>query len=442
MATTTTADRSLDRTIVRLAVPALGALAIEPAYVLVDTAIVGHLGTTPLAGLAIAAQVLTIATSLVNFLAYGTTQRFARQRGAGRPDLAALVGVQALWLCATIGVPFATLIAVAARPFSAALGADGEVLEVATTYLRISALGLPFVLVALVGHGVLRGERNMTTPLRVVAWSAGTNVVLEVVAVYWLDLGVAGSAWSTVVVQWAAAGVYLALLRPRLVGAPTRRPVPHELRAMLAIGGLLVARVGALLVAFTVATAVAARVDDPTLAAHQVVNAAFLLCALALDALAIPAQTLVAEAVGSRDGALAAHVGHRVLVLSARAGAGLAAVVALSAPLVARIFSGDPEVISRTVAGLVVLAVMVLPGSVTFGLDGVLIGAGRYRAIALVMVAATGVFLVAIAPTVANPSLGIVGVWAALTVWMAARAAGMGLAWRTTRNALMPAAPG
>ena len=74
-----------DRRIVALALPALGALAVEPLYVLVDTAIIGHLGTEPLAGLALASTVLLLVVAGCNFLAYGTTQRVAHQRGADRP---------------------------------------------------------------------------------------------------------------------------------------------------------------------------------------------------------------------------------------------------------------------------------------------------------------------------------------------------------------------
>ena len=92
-----------DREILRLAVPALGALAAEPLYVLVDTAIVGHLGTTQLASLAIAATVLTTAFTVFNFLTYGTTAQVARLHGAGERDEAARVGAQAQWLSLGIG---------------------------------------------------------------------------------------------------------------------------------------------------------------------------------------------------------------------------------------------------------------------------------------------------------------------------------------------------
>ena len=87
-----------DREILRLAVPALGALAAEPLYLLVDTAIVGHLGTLQLAALAIAATVLTSAFTIFNFLTYGTTARVSRLHGAGQEEQAARLGAQALWL--------------------------------------------------------------------------------------------------------------------------------------------------------------------------------------------------------------------------------------------------------------------------------------------------------------------------------------------------------
>ncbi|MBD0330009.1 MAG: MATE family efflux transporter, partial [Thermoleophilia bacterium] len=72
-----------DREIVRLAALALGSLAAEPLYVLVDTAIVGHLGRQQLAALGIAATVLSGLFAIFNFLQYGTTAQVARAEGAG-----------------------------------------------------------------------------------------------------------------------------------------------------------------------------------------------------------------------------------------------------------------------------------------------------------------------------------------------------------------------
>src|SRR3954451_24287444 len=93
-----------DREILALALPALGALIAEPLYVLGDTAIVGHLGTVPLAGLALAGLLLGEILGFCTFLEYGTTARAARLFGAGRHAEALDAGVQATWLAIALGV--------------------------------------------------------------------------------------------------------------------------------------------------------------------------------------------------------------------------------------------------------------------------------------------------------------------------------------------------
>jgi putative MATE family efflux protein len=414
--------RPIDRRITALAWPAFGTLAAEPLYLVADTAIVGRLGTEPLAGLALAASVLLLVTALCNFLAYGTTPRVARARGAGDEPGAATVGVQALWLAVLMGAPIAATLAVLARPLCVLLGGSGGALEAAVLYLRISAVGIPFVLVALAGQGVFRGVADLRTPLLVVLVANVVNLLVEVVAVYGLDLGIAGSAWSTVFVQIAAAVAYVGLLPRHLRRAPSRRPRWEQIRPLLTSGVHLVVRVAALIAAFAIATAVAARVDTATVAAHQVVNSAFTLLALSLDAFAIPAQTLVAEALGAGDTGLARELGQRVLVLSLVVGVAIAAVLAIAAPLVARIFTQDGAVISRATAGLIVLAVLLIPGAVAFALDGVLIGAGDLRFLASALVVSLLIYLPFALTVLAVPALGIVGVWGALLIWMTARA--------------------
>lgn len=434
MAHPTGSDRDLDSTIWRLAIPALGALAIEPLYAMADTIIVGRLGTTELAGLAVAAQILTVLASLANFLAYATTQRLAHHRGARRPERAASVGVQALWVAVVIGVVATLGLALGARWLARGLGARDEVADVAVTYLQIRSLGLVTVLIALAAHGILRGVRDMVTPLRIVAASAVGNVVIELVMVFGFDWGVAGAAWSTVVAQWAAAIAYLAVIRPHLAGTP-RRPDPSEMRALLTAGGWLVVRVGALIGALTLGTAFAARSGDASLAAHQIASTLFMVTALGLDALAIPAQTLVAEEMGSGSVTRAHHVARRVLRAAGRAGLVLGAIVVVMAPIAPWVFSGDGEVRSQATRGVVALGILLVPGAIAFALDGILIGAGRYRELSVDMVQALAVFALASIPVLVRPSLGLMGVWGALTIWMVARALLTRQTWKLTVTA-------
>jgi Na+-driven multidrug efflux pump len=195
---------------------------------------------------------------------------------------------------------------------------------------------------------------------------------------------------------------------------------------LMSAGKYLLLRVGSMLVVVTGATAIAARVDAPTLAAHQIAASMFGFLALVLDSLAIPAQTLVAEELGRDRRPRAADVARRCARLSLFAGAALAGPLALLAPVLPHAFTGDPAVISRATSALLLLAVMLLPGAIAFAYDGVLIGAGDYRFLGRVAFA----YLALAVPLGAmvlifngEHPIGIAGIWGSLTLWMALRAA-------------------
>ncbi len=414
--------RATDRRIIALAIPALGTLAAEPLYRLVDTAIVGRLGTDQLAGLAVAVTLLALVVAGSNFLAYGTTQRVANRLGAGQPAEAADVGVQALWIAGFVSIFAVPVLVFGARPLASAIGADGDVLDFAVEYLQIAALGVPFVLIALAAQGMQRGASDYRTPLVILVCSNVANLLIELVLVFGFDLGIAGAAWSTTIAQAGAGVAFLVVVRRHLAPARHRWPDWAEMAPLLTAGRHLLLRVGSMLAVFTGATAIAARVDDTTLAAHQIAMTMFLFLALVLDALAIPAQTLVAEELG-HDGSGAAEVARRVVRLSAIAASAIALVVAATSTLLPQAFSDDPAVVSRATSALLFLAVLLLPGAIAFADDGVLIGLGDYQFLGR---AAFG-YLLAVAPiavvVLATPSLGIAGIWGGLVVWMALRAA-------------------
>ena len=408
-----------DRRIVRLALPALGTLAVEPLYVLVDTAIVGRIGTEQLAGLAIAATILLTVVSLATFLEYGVTPDVAFAHGAGRPGDARRAAADALGLAMIIGALTGVVLAVAARPLAWSLGGRARVLDHAELYLRISAVGIPFVLVTLVGHGVMRGLNDLRKPMQIVIVANLLNVVTELVAVYGLHLGIAGSAWSTVIVQIAAAIWFARVLVPH---AERAAPSWARYRPMLVTGRHLAVRSMAMFAVWNSATLIAARIDTPTLAANQVLIQLFTALALMLDALAIPAQSLVAGALGARDVEEAVAVGRSSTRLSLWCGLLLATVLAASSPLLPHVFSGDPAVRSRLTGGLLILAVMQLPGAIAFALDGALIGAHDERFLGRVALRNVIGYAPLAALTFFHPALGLAGLWGAQLSWMVLRA--------------------
>jgi putative MATE family efflux protein len=405
-----------DREIFRLAVPALGALAAEPLYILVDTAIVGHLGTTQLAALAIAAAVMTSAFTLFNFLTYGTTAQVARLHGAGHDDAAAGLGAQSLWLAIAIGLLLIALIAGMAVPIVSVMGGTGDVADGATLYLRIAALGAPMFMIAAAGQGFLRGMGDLRTPLKILIVAHLVNVVLELLFVYGFDWGLAGSAWGTVIAQ---TGMAAAFVRVQLK-AGWERPDFDRIRPLIRIGGEIAVRTVALLIAFLVASAVLARVGADSLGAHQIAFQLFVFLALVLDAVAIAGQVMVGRMLGGGDAAGAYAASRRMIGWGVAFGALFGAILYGLGDAIPSLFTDDQRVIDRAMEIWWLFAVMMPVNGAVFALDGILIGAGDTRYLALAMVASS-VVAVPLTVVALHAGWGIVGVWAAISTLLLLR---------------------
>lgn len=404
-----------DAEILRLAFPALGALASEPLYVLVDTAIVGHLGTTQLASLAIAATVLSTAFTLFNFLTYGTTAHVARLHGAGREDDAARMGSEALWLALAVGVALLIGLVALARPAGAAMGGEDDVLDGAATYLRIAALGAPFFMIATAGQGYLRGMGDLRTPLLILVAAHAANVVLELLFVYGFDWGLAGSAWGTVIAQ-AGMGLGFVWVQVRAGWEP---PSLQRMRPLMRIGADIAVRTAAITGSFLVGSAVLARIGDASLAAHQIAFQLWIFLALVLDALAIAGQVMVGRMLGAGDAEEARTASRRLIGLALVVGAGFGAALLALGGVLPDAFTSDAAVIERAQEIWWVFVLMMPVNGVVFALDGILIGAGDTRFLVVAMVGAAAVYM-PVALLALAYDWGILGVWlglAAMTVF-------------------------
>jgi putative MATE family efflux protein len=425
--------RPYDREILQLALPALGALAAEPLYLLVDTAIVGHLGTPQLAALALATTILGGAVVLCNFLTYGTTAQAARLLGAGKEEQAGALAAQALWLALALGLLLGALAATLAAPLIGVMGGRGHVAALAVTYLRLSAIGLPAALVALAGQGYLRGAGDLRTPLWIVVLAQGANVVLELAFVYGLGLGLAGSAWGTVLAQLGMGGAFaLPLLR---APAASRRLDLARMRPLLRIGGDIFVRTAALLGSFTVASAVLARIGSASLGAHQVAFQLFIFLALVLDAIAIAAQVLVGRMLGAGDARGARDAARRMIGWSLVVGLAFAALLLAGSRAIPRVFTDDPRVLAQAREMWPLFALMQPAAAVVFALDGILIGAGDTRYLKWSMLGAAAVY-VPVCLLALRFDWGIVGVWGGLVGLMGVRLLTLGARFRTERWAV------
>jgi Na+-driven multidrug efflux pump len=467
-----TGVRRHDREILALALPAFGALVAEPLFVMVDSAVVGHLGTARLAGLGVAAALLTTAVNVFVFLAYATTAAVARRIGAGDPAAALRQGIDGIWLALLLGAAVTAAVLPGAHALVRLFGASPTAAPYAAEYLRISALGIPAMLVVLAATGVLRGLQDTRTPLYVAVAGFSANAGLNAALVYGAGLGIAGSAWGTVIAQNGMAAAYLwvvvrgvrrqaaqarARARARAEAAARAEtaapadaaaqahadPTAQSVRAMLrpdAAGIRACARAGVPLLVRTVslravlmiATAVAARLGDSEIAAHQITLTVWSLLAFALDAIAIAGQAVIGRYLGADDPEGARAACRRMIQWGVACGIVLGLLVVLARPLIGPLFSSDPQVRHALSAALLVVALTQPVCGVVFVLDGVLMGAGDGPYLAWSMLVTLAVFAPA---ALAVPALGagLTALWGAMALMMLTRLAALWLRARSGR---------
>ena len=422
-------DAASPRRIAALALPALGVLAAEPIYLLFDIAVVGRLGVLPLAGLAIGGLILSVVSSQLTFLSYGTTARSARFYGAGDRTAAVGEGVQATWLALGLGLAIVAVVQVAAVPIVSAIAAGGDIAAAALPWVRIAIAGVPAILISAAGNGWMRGVQDTMRPLRYVLIGFGASAVLCPLLVYgWLGLPrleLAGSAVANLVGQWLAA---LLFCRALLVERVPLRLDLSVLRAQVVMGRDLVLRTMAFQACFISAAAVAARFGAAALAAHQVVLQLWNFLALVLDSLAIAAQSLVGAALGAGRTAHARSVAWRVTVFSTVAATVLAFAFAVGASVLPSLFTDDRSVLGAMGVPWWFMVAQLPIAGIVFALDGVLLGAGD----AAFMRSATLVSaLVGFLPLIWLSLVfgwGLVGIWSGLSAFMVLRLGFVG--WR------------
>lgn len=425
--------RAEDAQLLRLAVPALGALIAEPLFLLVDSAIVGHLGTPQLAGLAAAGALLSTLTYLCVFLAYGTTAAVGRRIGAGDHRGAIRQGVDGMWLGALIGVVLAVLGVVLAGPLVHWFGASATAAPYGVTYLRVASLGQPAMLLVLAATGVLRGLQDIRTTLVVAAVGAAANALLNWVLVYPAGMGIAGSALGTVIAQVGMAAAFTRVVHREAAkyGAPLGPDLPGIKAAASASVPLLV-RTILLRLALLTGTFLAARYGTVALAAHQVAYSLWNFLALVLDALAIAGQAWIAKLLGAGDVAGARRATRRTIQWGVACGIVLGLVVLATRQWFVPLFTDD-KLVQALLAQVLVLEALFQPLSgPVFVLDGVLIGAGDTRYLAWAGVATTGVYLAVAFGSYAAHG-GLIGLWWATGAFMLARLVALALRERTGR---------
>lgn len=432
-APTSTNARSTSRQIAALALPALGALIAEPIFVLIDSAMVGHLGTAPLAGLGVASTVLHTLVGIFVFLLFSTTTRAAQAYGRGDIPAALTTGIHALYLAGLIGGLLGIGVWASGPWILSFFDASPQALPHALAYLRASSPGIVGMFVVMAATGTLRGLHDTTSALVVASVGAALNVALNAAFIYLLNWGVAGSGAGTSITQLLMGATLIALLARRAQRLYTRQPsheaTPAPLRSLVSLrpnfagvasslsdGFPLLIRTIALRLALVGVVVVVTGMGIVALAAHHIVAVVWSFTAYALDALAVASQTLFASAMAATDTATdstaatdtdtdtdttatnattdltTADLHHtqdsswattpqallrELTAWGWSAGVLIGLILAAASPIIPRFFSTDPHVWPVATTSLLIAAISMPIAGFVFLYDGVMMGADR-----------------------------------------------------------------
>jgi putative MATE family efflux protein len=419
-------QRGTTRQLLSLSVSALVVLAAEPLYILVDTAVVGHLGSVQLAGLGVAGALMALLTIVGDFVEYGTTSRAARWFGAGRTADAVNEGVQASWLAAGIGAVVVLVGELFAGPLTSLLaGGSGATQHAAESWFRIAVIGMPGIMLVLAGNGWMRGVQRTREPVIIVLAANALSALLCPLLVYTAGLGLEGSAIANLVAQSIGSVLFVVALAR---AAKRARPQRTVMRAQLVTGRDLFVRSAAFQVAFLTAAGVASRMGTAQIAAHQIGLQLWEFTALLLDSFAIAAQSLVGAALGSSDAAAARQMAWHVSRWGLYAGAVIAAVLAAGWVIIPEVFTASVDVQHQAHVLWPWFVAMLPAAGIVFALDGVLIGAGDVGFLRTLTVIAAVFAFAPLNLAALHWHWGLGGVWAGLTAFILVRLVGM--VWR------------
>lgn len=399
---------SIHRQIIALALPTFGQLIAEPTFILIDTAIVGHIGDAALAGLSIGSTIILTAVGLCIFLAYSTTAQVAHLLGAGRRREGLQAGIDGLWLALSIGTVLGLGLFAAAEPLCRALGGQGEVLEQAVTYTRAIVLGAPGMLMVYAANGIFRGLQKIRITLIAAVGGAVVNTALDVLFVIVLNWGIAGSGVATLIAQWFM-GLFLvipAILWSRADGASLR----PRLAGIAAAGGdglPLFIRTLAIRAAMVATVACAARMGTAVLAGFQAVNSSWNFAMNMLDSVGIAGQTLVATTLGAGSVQQARRLTRATGRVGLVTGAVIGTAFAVVGLFAGHFFSPTPNIQTLIAVGMVTMGIFFPLQGWMMAIDGILIGARDYRYLAgtCTLTAVVYVTLILILANMVTPAL-------------------------------------
>ncbi|KAK9682998.1 hypothetical protein RND81_10G111600 [Saponaria officinalis] len=457
--------------ILQIALPAALALAADPVASLIDTVFIGHLGPIELAAVGVSIAIFNQASKITIYPLVSITTSFVAEEeteskitekheanktctskdletqhddasfgeelqdasstqftsakkiddnivGGGKRHIPS--ASTALVLGGILGLLQTIFLIFGADTLLGIMGVKhgSPMLTPAHKYLTVRSLGAPAVLLSLAMQGVFRGLKDTKTPLYATVAADGANIILDPIFIFACHLGVSGAAIAHVISQYLMAFILVWRLTKQVDLLP---PSLKDLQfgRFLKNGFYLFTRVIAVTFCVTLAASLAARLGATPMAAFQICLQVWLTSSLLADGLAIAGQAILACAFAEKDYEKATAAAARVLQMGFILGLGLAVVVGAGLQFGAGVFTTDVNVLHYISIGVPFVAATQPINSLSFVFDGVNFGASdfAYSAYSMVLVAGGSIaslFLL-------SRSYGFVGIWIALTIYMALR---------------------
>jgi multidrug resistance protein, MATE family len=418
----------------KLAFPAIVAGVSEPLMALADTAIIGHLGTTELAGVGVGASLFLLLVWLLAQTKSAISAIVSRYYGMGKTNEIGAFVVQSLFFNIIIGILTIAVTLCFVNYLFSFYNATGELLEVAKSYYRIRVFGLPLALATYGLFGVFRGLQN-TSWAMMISISGGTiNVLLDFILVYGIDnvvpaIGVEGAAWASLIAQaiMFVAVVWL-LIKKKLVSVALRIEFDKNMGDFVRMFVNLLVRTAALNTAYFLGTKYATSYGEEYIAAHTMAMNIWLFSSFFIDGYATAGNAIAGKLLGQNNNDGIAQIGKAIYRMSILVGTVLGLIYLGGYVFFGSIFSNDIAVITvfESIFWLVIISQPI--NGLSFGLDGIFKGLGKTALLRNTLLAAT--FLGFVPTLFLFDYLGfeLHAVWFAFLVFMAFR--GFILLWK------------
>jgi len=424
------------RSVAGAATPMTLAFLSTPLLGLVDTAVIGQLGSAALlGGLAVGAILFGLVDGTFNFLRSSTAGFTAQALGADDAKEQQAIFLRSLVIACMCGLLLVTLTQPLLHFGIPLMGAQGEVADATRSYVEIRMLGAPLTLINYAILGWLLGLGRAGTGLLVQTILNSVNMGLSIYLGLYLEMGIAGVAWATVAAQAVATifGLSIFWFLTRKLAKPRRSQVFSlgRIVQLMAVNRDIMIRSFVLMIAFAFFTAQSARFGETTLAANAILMQFFSLSGYFLDGLATAAEQMTGKAIGANYRPAFDKSVRLTLIWGFILAALATAFFYFGGPFLIDFMTTNEEVRAQARLYLFWSAITALVGVLAFQMDGVFIGATWSVDMRNMMIVSLFAYLATW--FVLTPWLGNHGLWIALEAFLGVR--GLSLYSRVPKKA-------